>query len=473
MTDSANILPQVFQSPLPGESRVMYCGDCAVFLLTLSFPAKGSAWVRTNLGTAKITRREIIDRIEKNEIKLDAAWFDIQMRQISDTTFKIVLPLHETGFFQAKCFFLPKRASSPIWPTGENFILNVEPAGTCCANIIYNAFVRQFGPSKTDSHHEPGGDQHTALMIETLDKQGYTVIPESGKFRDLQKEVEFIFSRLGCRVLHLLPIHPTPTTYARMGRFGSPYAALNFTEVDPALARFDPSATPLEQFMELVDTVHRFNGYLIMDIAINHTGWAAAIHESHPEWLVRGNDGKITAPGAWGVIWADLTKLDYSNIELWKYMAEVFLLWCHRGVDGFRCDAGYMVPVEAWEYIVAKIREKYPDTLFFLEGLGGKLEVTKDILTRANFNWAYSELFQNYTREQISDYMPFVFDLSECCGHLVHFAETHDNQRLASVSYVYAKMRTSLCALFSVCGGFGFANGVEWFATQKINVHES
>lgn len=451
----------------------MYCGDCAVFLLTLSFPAKGSAWVRTNLGTAKITRREIIDRIEKNEIKLDAAWFDIEMTQINDTTFKIVLPLHETGFFQAKCFFLLKHASSPIWPSGENFILNVEPAGTCCANIIYNAFVRQFGPTKPDSHHEPGGDQKTALMIETLDKKGYTVIPESGKFRDLQKEVEFIFSRLGCRVLHLLPIHPTPTTYARMGRFGSPYAALNFTEVDPALARFDPSATPLEQFMELVDTVHRYNGYLIMDIAINHTGWAAAIHESHPEWLVRETDGKITAPGAWGVIWADLTKLDYSNIELWKYMADVFLLWCHRGVDGFRCDAGYMVPVEAWEYIVAKIREKYPDTLFFLEGLGGKLEVTKDILSRANFNWAYSELFQNYTREQISDYVPFMFDLSESCGHLIHFAETHDNQRLASVSQVYAKMRTSLCALFSVCGGFGFANGVEWFATQKINVHES
>jgi hypothetical protein len=34
-------------------------------------------------------------------------------------------------------------------------------------------------------------------------------------------------------------------------------------------------------------------------------------------------------------------------------------------------------------------------------------------------------------------------------------------------------MRTSLCALFSVCGGFGFANGVEWFATHKIDVHES
>jgi predicted glycogen debranching enzyme len=285
--------------------------------------------------------------------------------------------------------------------------------------------------------------------------------------------VGFIFSELGCRVLHLLPIHPTPTTYARMGRFGSPYASLNFTEVDPALAEFDPLATPLEQFMELVDAVHSHNGYLFMDIAINHTGWAASIHETNPEWLVRGADGRIEAPGAWGVVWADLTKLDYSNTGLWRYMANVFLLWCHRGVDGFRCDAGYMVPIDAWEYIVAKVRLEYPETLFFLEGLGGHLETTRDILNRANFNWAYSELFQNYTREEISAYLPTAWEMSDACGHMIHFAETHDNNRLASVSTRYAKMRTSLCALFSVCGGFGFANGVEWFATQKIDVHES
>ena len=38
---------------------------------------------------------------------------------------------------------------------------------------------------------------------------------------------------------------------ARMGRFGSPYAALSFTAVDSALAEFDSRATPLEQFIEL------------------------------------------------------------------------------------------------------------------------------------------------------------------------------------------------------------------------------
>ncbi|MFH2092777.1 MAG: amylo-alpha-1,6-glucosidase [Pseudomonadota bacterium] len=464
-----NKQPKITQDPSPGYTSVMYCGDSLTIRLTLSFKTSGQAFVRTNLGFADTSRKEIINRIEKDEIKLDGAWYDIEMSQDNDLTYVIVLPLHQTGFFQVKCFFLPEKSNIPLWPAGENTVINVEPAGTICANIIYNAFVRQFGKTKYCNAQ----DNNLSSTITDLDQKGYTVIPESGKFRDLIKEIPFIFSRLGCRVLHLLPIHPTPTTYARMGRFGSPYAALNFTEVDPALAQFDPKATPLEQFLELVDTVHYHHGYLFMDIAINHTGWAASIHESHPEWLLRDQEGKIEVPGAWGVEWADLTRLDYSNKDLWKYMAEVFLLWCHRGVDGFRCDAGYMIPVEAWEYIVAKVRHEYPDTLFFLEGLGGPIQTTRQILGQANFNWAYSELFQNYSRSQISDYLPVAYDISYTCGHLIHFAETHDNNRLASVSHVYAKMRTSLCALFSVCGGFGFANGVEWFATQKIDVHES
>jgi predicted glycogen debranching enzyme len=461
----------VAQTPLPGTSRVLFRGDCLKFTLTLNKKAAGNAWVRTNLGTAAIARQEIIDRVEKNEIKLDEGWYDIQMTRQDAVTFTLLLPLHQTGYFQAKCFFIPENQSVPIWPEGDNCILNVEPAGTCCANIIYNAFVRQFGPSKNAPG--PGLDRSLVPLMETLDANGFTVIPESGKFRDLRDQIGFIFSTLGCRALHLLPIHPTPTTYARMGRFGSPYAALNFTDADPALARFDPAATPLEQFMELVDAVHYHNGYLILDIAINHTGWAAAIHETHPEWLVRGEDGQIKAPGAWGVVWADLTKLDYSHTDLWQYMAEIFLLWCHRGVDGFRCDAGYMVPIDAWEYMVAKVRQEYPDTLFLLEGLGGPLKTTQAILGRGNFNWAYSELFQHYTREEIAGYLPFAVDISDTCGHMIHYAETHDNNRLASVSPTYAKMRTALCALFSVCGGFGFANGLEWFAKEKINVHES
>lgn len=457
------------QEPAPGRRLLMTRGDTITFALSLASPAAGKAWIRTNIGHGEIQRREIVRKVEYGEAPLAKDWFDRPMTQVDAGRFRITLPLIEVGHFEAKCFFLPEGQNIPTWPAGGNTVVNVEPADTCAGNIIYNAFVRQFGPNRSGSAEV----QWQTLEPAPFDDAGFTVIPPSGKFRDLIRELDFIVHDLGCTFLQLLPIHPTPTTYARMGRFGSPYAALSFTEVDPALAEFDPAATPLEQFLELVDAVHTRGARLILDIAINHTGWAARLHGEHPEWLVRDPDGTIEVPGAWGVAWEDLTRLDYNRRDLWIYMAQVFLTWCRRGVDGFRCDAGYMIPEAAWTYITARVRSEFPDTLFFLEGLGGKISVTRRLLDRANLNWAYSELFQNYDRAQIEGYLPGAYDIAETDGITVHFAETHDNLRLAARSRTWARLRTRLCALLSPRGAFAFANGVEWFATEKIVVHQS
>ena len=316
-----------------------------------------------------------------------------------------------------------------------------------------------------------GVDWVEKFELTSLDRAGFNVIPPSGTYRDLIKELDFIVYELGCRYIQILPIFPVPTTFGRMGRFGSPYAVLDFFTVDPALAEFDPQKTPIEQFMELTSEIHKRDALLILDIPINHTGWGSRIHDVHPQWLRRTKRGEIEVPEVWGVRWEDLTKLDYSKKELWEYMAKVFLTWCERGVDGFRGDAGYMIPLEVWEYIIAKVRESFPDTIFFLEGLGGDVNITRALLN-STYDWAYSELFQNYTKQQIIPYVQFAKSISEQEGLMIHFCETHDNNRLASVSKIYAKMRTGLCAMLSFCGGFGFACGVEWFATQKINVHE-
>ncbi|MGD9225524.1 MAG: amylo-alpha-1,6-glucosidase [Desulfobacterales bacterium] len=461
---------QIVQDPEPGTRIRRFCGDTLALILELPQPESGTAWVRTNIGHAKIIREEIIREVENNETPLGRDWFDIPMQRIDDRRFEANLPLCEVGHFEAKCFFLKKGEAQPIWPPGPNASVNVESADACCANIIYNAFVRQFGSNKAGTQRLSPSDEK---CVRKLDQDGYAVIPPSGTFRDLIGELDFIIGELGCRILLLLPIHPTPTTYGRMGRFGSPYAALSFTAVDPALAEFDPHATPMEQFIELVDAVHQRNAKVLIDIAINHTGWAASLHETHPHWLVRSLEGRIEVPGAWGVAWEDLTKLDYSQPSLWQYMADVFITWCRRGVDGFRCDAGYMIPLAAWKYMVAKVREQFPDVVFLLEGLGGKISVTRDLLNRANLNWAYSELFQNYDRDQIEHYLPEAIDISGADGIMVHFAETHDNPRLAARSKIYARMRTALCALSSHNGAFGFASGVEWFAAEKINVHDA
>jgi predicted glycogen debranching enzyme len=237
------------------------------------------------------------------------------------------------------------------------------------------------------------------------------------------------------------------------------------------MAEFDGSTTPLDQFCELISETHARKGLFFIDLPANHTGWGSTLQTHHPEWFVKNQDGKFHSPGAWGVKWEDLVELDYAHDGLISYMAEVFLFWCRQGVDGFRCDAGYMIPQKAWRKIVSAVRDQYPDTVFMLEGLGGDLAITDALLSEAGLDWAYSEIFQVYNRDQFEWYLPDALKRSAKYGTLVNFAETHDNDRLAKSGRTYAALRVQLAALLSSQGAWGIANGVEWLATEKIDVH--
>ncbi len=455
------------QMPAPGSHILLNRGDLIEFSFTLDENVHGRVWLRTNIGNSHILRREIIRHIENDEPLLARGWHDIKMHKTAAGHFSLKLPLTEVGCFDAKAFFIEEGSHVPVWPEGGNTIVKVEPAEYCCSDTVYCAFVRQFGPNRY--RHKPAAGEEKAVKL--LDSENYNVIPRSGTFRDLIRQLDFIMGKMHFRMIQLLPIHPTPSVYARMGRFGSPYAGLNFKKVDAAMAEFDRKTTPLDQFKELIDAVHTRCGKLLMDIPINHTGWASSLQMEHPEWFARGADREFQSPGAWGVTWADLSKLDYSHRGLWHYMADVFLYWCRQGVDGFRCDAGYMIPCGVWEYIAAKVREEYPDTVFLLEGLGGSIEIMETLLCKADLNWAYSELFQNYDQQQIESYLAGAMEISTTKGTLVHFAETHDNDRLAAKSHRHAELRTALAAMCSHNGAFGITNGVEWFADEKIDVH--
>lgn len=472
-------MDRLSQTPGPGEFLLRWAGDLLEVTLDLETPRPGRAVFRTNIGRAAVRRRELAACTESGEPMLARDWHDIPMRQAAPGRFSARIPLTEVGIFAGKACFFPEGGDSPQWPEGGDLRVKVEPAHTACANTMYTAFVRQFRPAPAAAPSPapataaatgpaaPGPAAHESA----LDSLGYTVIPPGGTFRDLIARLDTIMGEMRFRILQLLPIHPVPTTFARMGRFGSAFACLDFLSVDPALAVFDRRATPLDQFRELADAVHCRAGTLFLDIPANHTGWAATLQTHHPEWYRRRPDGEFVSPGAWGVTWADLVELDYSDPALRAYMADVFLFWCANGADGFRCDAGYMIPEETWAYIVARVRDSYPDTVFLLEGLGGGVDTTERLLRDADLNWAYSELFQTEDRRAMEWYLPRAFALSESCGPLIHFAETHDNDRLAARGRVYARMRVAISALLSHEGAFGMANGVEWFAAEKIDVH--
>ena len=424
------------QTPKTEDFLLKWRGDTLTVTLTLDAPRKGRAAFRTNLGHAAVRRREIIAETERGLTPLARAWTDVPMTEVGPGVFRVDIPLREVGVFSGKACFFPDGSRVPEWPEGRNLHIKVESAETRSRNAIYCVFPRQFG-----------------------------------SFREVVRRLPVIMDTMGFGIVQTLPPFPVPTTYAVMGEYGCPFAATDFLSVDPAMAEFDERATPMDQFRELIGAVHARQGLFLVDLPANHTGWASTLQTHHPEWFHREPDGRFVSPGAWGVVWSDLVELDYSNAGLRAYMADVFLFWCRNGVDGFRCDAGYKIPAETWEYIVAKVREEYPDTIFLLEGLGGDLAVTDRLLTESNLDWAYSELFQTYDRGQFEWYLPGAIARAEKYGTLVHFAETHDNDRLAKGGETYARLRVQLAALLSWQGAWGIANGVEWFCREKIDVH--
>lgn len=458
-------------SPAPGERLTRFVGDRLVF--TLESRVAGmtapefSAFLRTNLGRGGRLRHEII-HAHTGKLGLAAsAWRDIPMRW-KDGRWEVELALTEVGFFKAKAYLVDENYRQH-WPDGPDAGIGIHPDHARTGNTIYCAFVRMFGHTKTATETR---DARLEKALGALDEQGYTVIPPSGTFRDLIAVLPHIIDDLGCRLLHLLPVNPVPTTYARFGRFGSPYACQDLLAIDPALVQFDKRTTGVDQFRELTYATHLKGGRVFLDVVINHTGWGSTLQERHPEWFVQEPKGNFASPGAWGVVWEDLVELHHRNPALWEYLGDVFLEWCRRGVDGFRCDAGYKIPVPAWRYITARVLEAYPETIFLLEGLGGSWAVTEELLTEGGMQWAYSELFQNYGTS-VAGYLDYSLRQSHRVGLYVNYSETHDNDRLAKEGRSWSLLRNRLCALASVRGGFGFTCGVEWMAKEKLEVHQS
>ena len=295
----------LIMEPGPGERRVRFVGDHVRFTLRGNGTRNdGRALLRTNLGRATALRREIIAAHAGGPVHAGASWRDVPMHKSGDV-WQIDLPLVETGFFKAKAYLLDAKGWQ-TWPDGPDVGISVHPSIARTANTIYCAFTRLFGPTRNLSSTS---DAKLEVQLQQLDNKNFAVIPPSGKLRDLTRQLPHIVQKLGCRVLHLLPIHPTPATYARFGRFGSPYAALDLTAIDPALVEFDQRTTGVDQFCELTRATHAYGARVFIDIVINHTGWGSVLQENHPEYFLRNPDGTFASPGAWGTTWEDLVEL--------------------------------------------------------------------------------------------------------------------------------------------------------------------
>jgi len=208
------------------------------------------------------------------------------------------------------------------------------------------------------SHHEWTYNQN----IYEVNIRQYT---EGGTFVDFEQHLDRLHD-MGVGILWFMPIHPIGEKN-RLGSLGSYYSVKDFYGVNQEFGN-------IGDFKHLVSEIHNKGMYVIIDWVANHTAWDCDLTTSHSEWYVQQNGNFIPPPGT---NWSDVIELDYSQQVLRNYMVDAMKYWIDEcDIDGFRCDAVDMVPMDFWENTIEELKSHKPEVFMLAEGDGKHLETS-------------------------------------------------------------------------------------------------
>lgn len=277
------------------------------------------------------------------------------------------------------------------------------------------------------------------------------------------------------------------------GRAGSPYAIVDYYDIDPDLA--DDVDRRMEEFEALLQRSHKAGLKVIIDFVSNHVarqyksvkkpdgvkdfgetddvnkgfypdnnfyycpnesfapyfdlkGEADNSYSEYPA-KATGNDHFDNHPGIND--WYETVKLNYGIDycdaggrsyhfapvpDTWHKMRDILSFWAAKGVDGFRCDMAEMVPSEFWYWCIGKIKTDYPDIVFIGEVYNPSLYRS---YLGSGFDYLYDKVGMydclcrvirgESAASDITYQWQAVDDIKE---HMLYFLENHDELRLAS-----------------------------------------
>ena len=164
-----------------------------------------------------------------------------------------------------------------------------------------------------------------------------------GTFQSAQQGLDRL-DTLGVDILWLMPIYPRGAT------MHSPYASMNFRDVNPDYG----TVADLKAF---VSRAHELGMKVWLDWVPNHVAVENPWVTSHPEYFTKDDKGQMIHPHGWG----DVYELNYQCEGLVNEMNEALKFWVDScDVDGFRCDyvSSPTIPVSYWQNIIAELKSK-------------------------------------------------------------------------------------------------------------------
>ena len=259
------------------------------------------------------------------------------------------------------------------------------------------------------------------------------------------------------------------------GASRSLYSIADYFRINPAFLDPQSAASAEEQVRQMTAQARASGLKVMIDLVINHCAIDAALTRQHPEWFVREANGKIANSGCQHngekVVWKDLAKFDHDRSRdaqgLHRYCVSVVEHLMGLGFEGFRCDAAYQVPQQAWRRLIREVKARHPHTVFLAETLGCSADQTKDT-ARAGFDYVFnsSKWWDFHGWWLIEQY-----NLIRETTLSISFPESHDTARLSEElngNLAGLKQRYLFSALFSA--GLMIPMGFEFGLRKPLHV---
>ena len=146
------------------------------------------------------------------------------------------------------------------------------------------------------------------------------------------------------------------------------YDTIDYFRIDPRLGTED-------DLVELIEAAHSRGIDVLLDGVFNHVGPDfPALRKAREDptcaeahLFAQAPDGGLVAFEGH----SSLTTLNHESGAVADLVTEVMTYWCDRGVDAWRLDAAYAVPVEFWTAVLPRVRERHPQVYVLGEVLHG------------------------------------------------------------------------------------------------------
>ena len=249
----------------------------------------------------------------------------------------------------------------------------------------------------------------TGAWYEMFPRSAGTDPTRSATFDEAAARLPYV-AGMGFDVLYLPPIHPIGRSFrkgrnnsltAEPGDPGSPWAIGSDEGGHMAV---EPGLGTIEDFDRFVAAANRLGLEIALDLAYQASPDHPYARE-HPEWFRRRPDGTIKYAENPPKKYQDIYPINFESEqwqELWIELKRIIEFWIEHGVQIFRVDNPHTKPYRFWQWALADIKRRHPDTVFLSEAF--TRPTVMRYLAKSGFSQSYTYFTWRNTKQELTEY---------------------------------------------------------------------